>query len=157
MKHLSRGVIQQGKWGSWTEDQFHPWQPFSPKPILFIISNMAPCSILSKAFSKSSLRIIISLFEVWQRCKFSKDHARQSWVVLVLIKPYWLTWTNLVIRGCNLLARSLVMILTEELSSEISLKSFILVGPSIFGTRVIKEPFMLLRQICPWWKALQRL
>jgi len=54
-----------------------------------------------------------------------------------------------VIRGCNLLARSLVMILKEELSSEIGLKSFILVGPSIFGTRVIKEPFMLLRQIYP--------
>jgi hypothetical protein len=58
-------------------------------------------------------------------------------MVLVLINPYWLRWTNFVMRGYSLLARSFVMTLTEELSSEMGLNSFILVGPSTFGTRVI--------------------
>jgi hypothetical protein len=40
-----------------------------------------------------------------------------------------------------------VSILTEELSKEIGLNSFILVGPSIFGTKVMCEPLILWRQI----------
>jgi hypothetical protein len=111
--------------------------PLSPKPFLLMISSIAPCSILSKAFSKSSLRIISSFLDVWHRCRYSKDQAKQSWMVLVLINPYWLRWTNFVMRGYSLLARSFVMTLIEELSSETGLNSFILVGPSTFGTRVI--------------------
>jgi len=38
----------------------------------------------------------------------------------------------------------LVMILTEELSKEMGLKSFTQIGPSILGIRVIKELLMIL-------------
>jgi len=45
------------------------------------------------------------------------------------------------------------MIFTEELSREMGLYSLILVGPSIFGMRVIKEPLMLWRQTSSEKKA----
>lgn len=38
------------------------------------------------------------------------------------------------------------MILIEELSNDIGLKSLILEGPSTLGIRVIKDPFILCRQ-----------
>lgn len=76
---------------------------------------------LSKAFSKSNFRITIFFFELWHKCKYSSDRARQSWVVLFLIKSYLFLWTSLVITVCNLFASSLVKSLTEELSREIGL------------------------------------
>ena len=45
---------------------------FSPKPMCSIICNIAWCSTLSEAFSKSNLRMIISFLEWWQRCRYSK-------------------------------------------------------------------------------------
>jgi hypothetical protein len=47
------------------------------------------CSNLSKAFSKSSFRITISFFDWWQRWRNWNVQARQSWIVLPLIKPSW--------------------------------------------------------------------
>lgn len=51
--------------------------------------------------------------------------------------------------GCNLLASNLVIILTEDLSKEIGLKSFTQIDQSTLGIRVIKELLMLLRHILP--------
>ena len=44
------------------------------------------------AFSKSNFSIIISLFDCWYWWIYSNAHAKQSWIVLVLIKPYWFLW-----------------------------------------------------------------
>jgi hypothetical protein len=40
-----------------------------PKPLCFRISKINSCSSLSKAFSKSSLRMITSFLEWWQICR----------------------------------------------------------------------------------------
>jgi hypothetical protein len=53
------------------------------------MASMAGYSTLSNAFSKSILRIIIGFLERWQICRYSKAYAIQSWIFLVLIKPYW--------------------------------------------------------------------
>jgi hypothetical protein len=55
---------------------------------------MAEHSTLSNA-SKSILTIF--LFDLWQRNKYSKSQDRQSWIVLLLMKPYWLDLTRSVI------------------------------------------------------------
>jgi len=55
--------------------------------------------------------------------------------------------------GWSLFARSLVMILIEEFNKEIGLKSLIVVAPSTFGISVMKESFMLLRQMSSEWKS----
>jgi len=65
-----------------------PDHHFMSKPLCAITSKITLCSILSKAFSKSSFRTIISFFEWWHRWRYSNDHAMQSWMVLVLMKPY---------------------------------------------------------------------
>ena len=46
-----------------------------------------------------------------------------------------------------------MMIFTEELSREMGLYSLILVGPSTFGMRIIKEALMLWRQTSSEKKA----
>jgi hypothetical protein len=53
------------------------------------------CSTVSKAFSKSSLRMITSLFDGWHWWIYSWLQARQSCIVLEQMKPYWFWWTNL--------------------------------------------------------------
>jgi len=45
------------------------------------------------------------------------------------------------------------MIFIEVLMREIGLKSFTLVGPSVFGIRVMQEPFRLYKQTFPQKKA----
>jgi hypothetical protein len=51
---------------------------YMPKPLCAIISKITLCSTLSKAFSKSSFRTIISFFEWWHRWRYSKDHVKRS-------------------------------------------------------------------------------
>jgi hypothetical protein len=60
-----------------------------PKPFAYSMAKVAEYSTLSKAFSKSILRIIIGFFERWQICRYSNALAMQSWIFLDLIKPYW--------------------------------------------------------------------
>jgi hypothetical protein len=58
------------------------------KPLAMSVSNTMENSTRSKAFSKSSFRITISLLDWWHWCRNSKAHPRQSYMVLPLIKPY---------------------------------------------------------------------
>lgn len=78
-------------------------------------------------------------------CKNSNAQARQSWIVLDFINPYCFLWIKEIIDGCNLFARSLVIIFIEVLRSEIGLKSPTYFGLSTYGIRVMKEVLMLLR------------
>ena len=79
-----------------------------PKPLASMILRIASCSILSKAFSKSSFRMTSSFFDLWQMWRYSRAQARQSFIVLDLIKPYWFWWIKPLILDCNLLVRSFV-------------------------------------------------
>jgi hypothetical protein len=49
-----------------------------PKPLLYKISIIAWCSSLSKAFSKSNLRMTISFLDDLHRWIYSNAHASQS-------------------------------------------------------------------------------
>jgi len=49
---------------------------------------------------------------------YSKAHAKQSWIVLLLMNPYWLTCIKVRITSCNLWDRSFVINLIEELRRE---------------------------------------
>jgi hypothetical protein len=60
-------------------------------------------------------------------------------------------------KGCNLLARTLVISFTEEFRREIGLKSLTLMGPSILGIKVMKEPLILCKQTFPSQKAAHSL
>lgn len=66
---------------------------FWPKPRLTIIWMIAVCSILSNAFSKFNLMITCSFLDLWQICRYSRAQARQSCIVLFLMKPYWFLCT----------------------------------------------------------------
>ena len=94
---------------------------FSPKPLALRSWIMASCSTLSKAFSKSSFRITNSFFDLWHKWRYSKAQARQSWIVLVLMKPYWFLCMSCLIFFCSLLANTLVISLREVLRREIGL------------------------------------
>jgi hypothetical protein len=61
---------------------------FSGNPMALKTSFIASCSIESKAFSKSSLRIIVGFLDALHWWIYSKDQAMQSWIVLPLMKPY---------------------------------------------------------------------
>jgi hypothetical protein len=50
---------------------------------------------VSKAFSKSNYRMMASFLDYWHSWICSKLQAKQSWIVLVLIKPYWFLCTRL--------------------------------------------------------------
>lgn len=80
-------------------------------PRLSIIKRIEECSTVSKALAKSSLRIKISFLDWWHWCMYWKDQARQSWIVLFLINPYWLRCISSRMTSCNLSAKILVMIL----------------------------------------------
>lgn len=108
-----------------------------PKPLCFIIFRIASCSILSSAFSKSNFRITISLLDDLQIWRYSNAQARQSWIVVDLMNPYWFLWISLMITCCNLWANSLVSSFMVELRRDIGLKSPTRVGYSFFGTRVM--------------------
>lgn len=84
----------------------------SPKPLYFNVSIITLCSSLLKVFPKSSLGITICFLDCLHRCRYSKDQARQSWMVCSLIKPYLLLWSNLVTTFCGLFAISFVSSLT---------------------------------------------
>ena len=129
---------------------------FNPKPLWAKTSKITLCSILSNAFSKSNFRTTISFLEWWHKWRYSKDQARQSWIVLVLMKPYWFWCTSWRITLCSLFANSFVINLIEQFSKEIGLKSPTCYAPSILGIRVINESFMLWRQTKFSWKSVQR-
>lgn len=109
------------------------------KPLASKICTIAECSTISKAFSKSSLRIMISLLEWWHWWRYSKAQPKQSCIVLLCRNPYWFLWITWRITLCSLLARILVMNFIEELRSEMGLKSTTLSGFAFLGTRVIYE------------------
>ena len=92
-----------------------------PKPLASSNLKMELSSILSKAFSKSSFSMIRYLLDLWHTWRYSSAQAKQSWMVLVFMKPYWFWWMRLLIGYCNLFAISLVNNFTEELSKEIDL------------------------------------
>lgn len=115
------------------------WIHFSGNPLALNICSTTTCSIRSKAFSKSNFRMMISLLDWWQWCKYSKAHPKQSWIVLPLTNPYWFWWTTSIETPCNLFARSLDTIFGEVFRRDIGQKSLTVSGFSIFGTRVIKE------------------
>ena len=94
---------------------------FCGNPLNSITLIMNSCSILSKAFSKSNFKMIRSLLEWWHMCTYSRAQATQSWIVLLLINPYWFLWISEGKKTYNLLATILVIILTEQMSSEIGL------------------------------------
>ena len=91
-----------------------------PKLIASWIVVIALCSTLSNAFSKSSFTMTTFL-DWWQRCIYSKAQARQSWMVLVLINPYWFLWIKGIMILCNLLARIFVSSFMQVFKSEIGL------------------------------------
>ena len=62
------------------------------KPRCIIICIMAWCATVSKAFSKSNLRMMTSLLDWWHWWIYSKLQAKQSCIVLDLMKPYWFLW-----------------------------------------------------------------
>lgn len=80
------------------------------EPIYLISNTSRRSSMVSKAFSKSSLRRIISLLDCSHWWMYSKDQAKQSWIVLPLINPYWFVWTSLRITPCIVSAISFVKI-----------------------------------------------
>lgn len=83
------------------------------KPILSIVPYIVLCSIVSKAFSKSSFRITISFFIAGIReCAQRPKQGR------LLIKPYWFLWMRGIIAACSVSARIFVMSLRTELRSE---------------------------------------
>ena len=59
------------------------------KPLCLRTCKITWCSMLSKAFSKSSFKMTISFLEWWQRWK-NYAQSRQYWMVLSLMKPYYL-------------------------------------------------------------------
>lgn len=67
--------------------------------------------------------MITSFLEWWHRWRYSKAQAKQSWMVLLLMKPYWFPWMRGMISFCSWLARSLVINFIELLSKEMGLKS----------------------------------
>lgn len=111
---------------------------FCPKPLYWSSFITSPCSTISKAFSKSSFKRIISSFDFWQEFRYSCAQARQSWIVLVLMNPYWFLWTISLITICSQMAKSFVIIFRVQLRSEIGLNSFTDSALSILGMRAMK-------------------
>jgi len=116
------------------------WIRLSGNLFCSIILIIKLCSTLSKAFSKSSLRMTISLLDWWQRCRNNRDQAKQSCMHLCLMKPYWFVRIICGSSICNLLASNFVIIFTKVFNRDIGLKSYTLIALSCFGTRVIKDP-----------------
>jgi hypothetical protein len=82
---------------------------YSENPLCLITSKITWCSSLSKAFSISNLRTITFFLDLWHKCRNWNAHARQSWMVLPLMKPYWFWCTSCRISDCKLVDRSFVM------------------------------------------------
>ena len=116
---------------------------FSRNPRCSIIVRIAWCSTVSKAFSKSSFRIITSLLDCWHWWIYSKHQAMQSWIVLDLMNPYWLSCSNCSIKLYNLSARILVNNLMLQLSRDMGLKPLTDSKFLTFGTSVMKEWLIL--------------
>ena len=98
------------------------------KPICFMIWMTSQCSMVSKALAKSSFRIIISFLLWWHWWMYSKHHAMQSWIVLLLIKPYWFLCKSCRITLCSLSAKILVNNFMLQFRSDIGKKSFTISG-----------------------------
>ena len=94
-----------------------------PNPLTFISCSIASCSIPPNTFSKSNFKITISFFDCQQRRRYSIDHAKQSFIVLVLIKSYWLLWIKFLITLRNRFASSFMISFIEQIGREIGLKS----------------------------------
>jgi hypothetical protein len=129
---------------------------FSLKPRCFIMRRIVECSMVSKSLVKSSLMVRISCLDCWQWWMYSKAHARQSWIVLVLMKPYWFWWTRGMITYCSLSLNSLVIILTMQLIREMGLKSLTPMGEFTFGTIVMKELLIAWMSSTPLKKSKHR-
>ena len=88
---------------------------------------------------------------------YSKHQAMQSWMVLPLINPYWLSCRSWIIICCSLSARIFVSNLMLQLRREIGLKSLTVSGLFILGIRVMKETLMLSRLTIQSKKLLAKL
>ena len=66
----------------------------SGKPSWAIMLNMVECSTVSKALAKSNFRMIICLLLWWHWWMNSKIQAKQSCMVLPLMKQYWFACKN---------------------------------------------------------------
>lgn len=124
MKTLAWNTVQKNLRRPQTHnhlDPFHPPRTQAFQPLWRRMSTIASCSNLSKAFSKSSFNITIFFLAFLQRNKYSKEHAKQSWMDLSLIETYWFLWTSLVMTRCMGFARSFANILTLVFSRDIGL------------------------------------
>jgi hypothetical protein len=86
---------------------------------------------------------------LWHKWRYSKDQAKQSWIVLDLINPYWLRWIMPLITPWSLIAKIFVRSLMEQFIGEIGLKSDAVRGFFFLGTKVMQDPLILCKQIFP--------
>ena len=86
---------------------------------------------------------------------YSKAQARQSWIDLDFMKPYWFLWMRGMIRACSISAINFVINLSTEFRSEIGLKSLGVTGLLFLGMSVMKELLMACRLTVPEKKSLQ--
>ena len=126
------------------------------KPRWCSMHKMVLCSIVSKAFSKSSLRMIISCLEYWHWWMYSNDQARQSCIVLFFMNPYWFWWTRGIITLCSRSDMILVNSFKTEFRREMGLKSLTELGLLHLGIRVMNELLMAFRSRFPAKNSLQR-
>jgi hypothetical protein len=109
----------------------------SRKPLACKTFSMDLCSTMSKAFSKSNLRMTISLLEVWHWHKYLNAHPKQSGIVLPCINPYWFLCITCKIAFYNLLERILARNFMVEFNREIGLKYVTFSRLVFLGTRAI--------------------
>ena len=127
----------------------------SLKPLCSIILRIVSCSTVSNAFSKSNLRMNSSCLDWLHWCRYSKVQAKQSWIALDLMKPYWFLWISFMITFCNLSAKTLVTNFSEQLSREIGLKSLTPPGEFFLGTKVMKDVLIPCKSTASLWKSRQ--
>ena len=103
----------------------------------------------SKVFSKSTLYITDDIFFLLQNDRNSLATRNDSIIERPLTKAVCLLEIRSRSNGCNLLANTFVMILTEVLITLIGLKSPMKIGCSFFGIRAIVALFRTSRlELC---------
>ena len=115
---------------------------FASKPLCWRIYKISSCSTVSKAFAKSSFKMMMGIFDCLHWCIYSKAQPRLSWIALLFKNPYWFLWMHWRMTFWSLFAKILVRNFRHVLVREIGLKSSGPSGDSIFGMRVMREPLI---------------
>lgn len=120
-KLLHCSPIEKNGVHSRLQNEIDPSTPFWRKPKS--VDHVKDSIMLNriKSFLKTSFKITISFFKWWHWWMNSHTQARQSWIVLFLMKLYWFLCTILRITSCNIFTSSLVMSLMIELRREIDI------------------------------------